>query len=330
MFEQYAESTGDVFETAAAAAAPGHEGSFAHAATSWFDAFSITWKASTIESVQSILRAHVLPVFGPRPLRSITRVDLLAFRARLIRENAGRRGATSMSPARANRIMAVVRQVLAEDALEYGSRSVGAEVFPLRERRSAIEPFTWAEVERIVAAAPGHLQEYVRVRCLTGMRSGEINGLRWDQVNGDRAVLSVTRARVRGREVLPKNEFSERELPLTQSLLAALARQARRTGSKGAYVFTSRRGQPISTSNFANRDWPAILAKAGVAMRRPYQTRHTAATLMLASGENPAWIARVLGHADCQMLWQTYARFIPNLTRADGSAFEGLVSRPRS
>jgi integrase len=48
---------------------------------------------------------------------------------------------------------------------------------------------------------------------------------------------------------------------------------------------------------------------------------------MLASGENPAWISRVLGHADCQMLWRTYSRFIPNLTRADGSAFAATLAR---
>jgi len=59
--------------------------------------------------------------------------------------------------------------------------------------------------------------------------------------------------------------------------------------------------------------------------RRPYQTRHTAATLFLASGENPEWVARVLGHASTEMLFKVYSRYIPNLTRQDGSAFETLV-----
>lgn len=325
MLEQYADGTCNVFETAPEVSTLREDRSFAQAASSWLDAFSVTWKASTIESVQSILRAHVLPAFGPRALRSITRADLLTFRARLIRENAGRRGAVSMTPARANRIMTVLRQILAEDALERGAPSAGAQVLPLRERRSAVQPFTWGEVERVVAAAPDHLREYVRVRCLTGMRSGEINGLRWDQVDRDRGVMSVTRARVRGKEVLPKNEYSERDIPLTPPLLAALDRQARRTGKIDGYVFTSRRGRPISTTNFANRDWPAMLAKSGVAPRRPYQTRHTAATLMLATGENPTWIAHVLGHADCEMLFKTYARFLPNLTRSDGSVFAAMA-----
>jgi len=60
--------------------------------------------------------------------------------------------------------------------------------------------------------------------------------------------------------------------------------------------------------------------------RRPYQTRHTAATLMLASGENPEWVARVLGHANTDMLFRVYSRFVPNLTRQDGRAFAGLIN----
>jgi integrase len=60
--------------------------------------------------------------------------------------------------------------------------------------------------------------------------------------------------------------------------------------------------------------------------RRPYQTRHTAATLWLAAGESPEWIARQLGHTTTEMLFRVYSRFVPNLTRKDGSAFERLLN----
>ena len=54
--------------------------------------------------------------------------------------------------------------------------------------------------------------------------------------------------------------------------------------------------------------------------------RHTAATLWLASGEAPEWIARQLGHASTEMLFRVYSRFVPNLTRRDGSAFDRLLA----
>ena len=59
--------------------------------------------------------------------------------------------------------------------------------------------------------------------------------------------------------------------------------------------------------------------------RNPYQTRHTAATLWLAAGESPEWIARQLGHANTSMLFRVYSRYIPNLIGRDGAAFESLL-----
>ncbi len=47
--------------------------------------------------------------------------------------------------------------------------------------------------------------------------------------------------------------------------------------------------------------------------------------MWLASGENPEWVARQLGHANVEMLFKVYSRFIPNLTRQDGSAFEKFL-----
>src|SRR5690606_10345156 len=92
------------------------------------------------------------------------------------------------------------------------------------------------------------------------------------------------------------------------------------------YVFCSRSGHPIDAHNFANRIWYPLLRYLDLEKRRPYQTRHTTATLMLASGENPEWIARLMGHANTQMLFTVYSRFVPNLTRRDGLAIAGLLS----
>ena len=56
----------------------------------------------------------------------------------------------------------------------------------------------------------------------------------------------------------------------------------------------------------------------GLEARRAYQTRHTAATLWLAAGENPEWIARQLGHSNTEMLFRVYSRYVPDVTRRDG------------
>jgi integrase len=88
----------------------------------------------------------------------------------------------------------------------------------------------------------------------------------------------------------------------------AHCRQYEATGKLGAYVFCNREGQPIDNKNFSDRVWCPLLRHLGLTKRRPYQMRHTAATLWLASGDAPEWIARQLGHANTQMLFTVYTR----------------------
>ncbi|MEY8250960.1 MAG: integrase, partial [Colwellia sp.] len=82
----------------------------------------------------------------------------------------------------------------------------------------------------------------------------------------------------------------------------------------------------VSNNNITKRVWYPMLAHLDLRKRRPYQTRHTAATLWLASGESPEWIARQMGHVNTEMLFRVYSRYVPNLTRRDGSAFERLLT----
>ncbi|HQQ71812.1 MAG TPA: site-specific integrase, partial [Alicycliphilus sp.] len=87
-----------------------------------------------------------------------------------------------------------------------------------------------------------------------------------------------------------------------------------------------RAGEPLDNKNFSDRVWYPLLRHLGLPARRPYQMRHTAATLWLASGEAPEWIARQLGHASTEMLFRVYSRYVPNLTRRDGSAIDRLLA----
>jgi integrase len=75
------------------------------------------------------------------------------------------------------------------------------------------------------------------------------------------------------------------------------------------------------------QSWALNIGQTSTLINSLYQTRHTAATLWLAAGENPEWIARQMGHNTTEMLFRVYSRFVPNLTRKDGSAFEALLSR---
>jgi integrase len=72
--------------------------------------------------------------------------------------------------------------------------------------------------------------------------------------------------------------------------------------------------------------WGSTLDALGLERRRVYQTRHTAAVLHLAAGENPLFVSRLLGHCSTKMLFARYAPFVANALADDGSRFERMMS----
>lgn len=292
-------------------------------ARTWQLQAGLDWRSSTQTHIASILEVHLLPVLARHPLDGFGRADVMALRYAL--STTPKTSDVTRSATTVNRIMHVLGQILSERELQLGVPNPLRGLKPLKARSEAVAPFTLPELRRLADHAPRHLAEYVWVRGLTGLRSGEANGLKWSAVDLEQGTLEVRESRAHGQQGLPKNECSKRLLTLTPSVLVALKRQHTRTGS-GEFVFVTRRGLPIDTRNFASRDWKRILRAAGLAHRPPEQLRHTAATLMLAAGEAPTYVARVLGHSDLRMLLTTYARWMPRAVgRRDGEALECAI-----
>lgn len=304
--------------------AQGNHSDLAEFARRWFAQVAIGWRASTRARVASILDRYVLPAFAGHPVHGFDRANLMAWRAQLA---AGAGGRPPCGTSRINAIVQVVRQCLAERQRQLGLPNPCSDLPRLPTRRPRIAPLSLPELRRLIDAAPAHLKEYLLIRGLVGLRSGEANGLRWDCVDLAAGTIEIARSRADGVDGLPKNESSERLLAMTPTVHDAMRRQWMRTGARGGHVFLTQHGRPLDTQNFARRDWRRLLRKAGLAHRAPEQLRHTAATLMLAAGEAPTFVAHVLGHADCRMLLTIYARFMPGaLGRQDGRALEAVLA----
>ena len=298
---------------------------FSEFAETWVSEKEPEWRPSYLETVTVTLNGHLLPAFGKRRVGSITRADLLAFRADISKRV--RPNGKTLSNARINKIMGFVRQILNEAADRYDFASPYRGIKTLRSRKPDIHPFSLEEVHQILERVRPDYRHYLAVRFYTGMRSGEINGLRWHNVDFASGLIQVRETLVQGRlQEGTKTYDSNRDIPMLPPVRQALEAQRGLVPKGIEWVFCSRNGYPIENRNFTKRVWKPLLANLGLAYRRPYQTRHTAATLMLAAGESPEWVARVLGHTTTQMLFTTYSRYVPNLTRQDGSAMARLLS----
>jgi integrase len=296
---------------------------FREFATQWVAEHQIEWRRSHLRTLKSTLDGHLLPAFGERCLGKISKADILGFRARLAELPGRTRG--TISNKRINGILAPVRQILNEAAERFDFPSPVSNLKPLKVRRSDVFPFTLDEVHRLLDAVRPDYRDYLLVRCFTGMRSGEIDGLKWKYVDFDRQLILVREAIVLGEDEYTKTDGSQRDIQMSTLVYEALRRQERATRPISEYVFCNREGRPIDNTNFTDRVWRPLLRHLGLPLRRPYQMRHTAATLWVAAGESPEWIARQLGHTSTQMLFKVYSRFVPNLTRRDGSAMERLL-----
>ena len=298
---------------------------FAEFSTQWRKEMEPQWRILHARSVDAIFEAHLLPTFGERTVASITKADVLAFRAELSKR-AGR-GGKSLAPSTVNKVFGLLRQCLIEACFRYDLTDPFRGVKRVKSRRTDVEPFSLEEVEMIRNAIRSDWREYVTVRFFTGMRTGEINGLKWKYVDFEHRLISIRETYSSGMALEgAKTETSIRDIPMLAQVEEALRQRWEDRHPDSEYVFCNREGQPVDAHNFCTRIWYPVLRLLGLTRRRPYQTRHTTATLMLASGENPEWIARLMGHANTQMLFTVYSRFVPNLTRQDGRAFTGLIN----
>ena len=157
-----------------------------------------------------------------------------------------------------------------------------------------------------------------RLGLLVGMRPGELAGLRWSDVDFDRAILTVGHAvqmsGSRGFHVdVLKTSASHRTIGLPAAAINELRRQLQRTTpsekvpSKLAprLVFPSRRGTVLEPSN-VRRELTRICAAAGVPRITPNELRHTCATLLNDDGVPLELIADMLGHTTTAMLQRHY------------------------
>ncbi|WP_350996479.1 DUF3596 domain-containing protein [Shewanella sp. TB7-MNA-CIBAN-0143] len=292
-------------------------------AKQWLAEKRVEWRASQIETVEGILRCHLEPNFKQVAIGAVTKCDILAFRLRLCEVDAvsGKR----LSASRINHIMTYLRLILNEAAerLEFGSPWRNIKALPMP--RADVQPFTLEEVTFILNSVRPDFRPYYAVRFFTGLRTGEADGLIWDNVDFGARLIHIHQSLVRGQVGPTKTSGSHRTIAMSQRVYDALRAQWDYSGEKSLFVFCARNGEPLNHRNVTRRVWYPLLSSLSLHKRNPYQSRHTAATLWLAAGESPEWIARQLGHANTSMLFRVYSRYVPNLVGRDGAAFEQLL-----
>jgi integrase len=161
--------------------------------------------------------------------------------------------------------------------------------------------FTPAEVERLIAHTDRAHRCAVRFLFMTGMRLGELGGLRWNDVDwaSSRIIVRRQRSAIDGEMTAPKTRAGTRWIDLPAGLITEL--KGHRLVTQGEYVF------PIDERNWRTRVWHPALRRAGLRSIRIHDARHTHASLLIGSGADIVAVSRRLGHANPSITLTTYS-----------------------
>lgn len=177
------------------------------------------------------------------------------------------------------------------------------------------DPFDAEEADAIISQitkkAPAQVANLATFWFWTGLRTSEVFGLRWANVDLRKGYVRIKEVLIQGDRVDHTKTSTERDVILNSRALNALQAQRSHTQAAGEEVFQDpNSGAAWSDErSFRRGHWTPALKICGIRYRRPYTMRHTYATHMLMCGANPAFAAKQLGHS-LEIFLKTYAKWI--------------------
>lgn len=280
------------------------------------DVVTPTRRERTLVGYRSIVDIHLIPAFGDRDLRALTRRDVQAWVAR-----------SKGSPLSIRHRVDCLRAAMGW-AVKWGLIETNpAQGLDLPSvSRPYVHPMSDAQAEAIIAATAGEWHgPIVALALYTGMRQGELLGLRWEDVDMKRETLVVRHSltRLPGRYGIryiltdPKSVKSRRSIPLVPEAVEILREHQRSqltgAGSWKGLVFN--RGDKPVDGTALTHEFQASLARAGLPSMRFHDLRHGTASLLLAKGVPMAVVSAILGHSGIGVTVDIYGHLTEDTKR---------------
>lgn len=279
-------------------------------------------KQATLDQYASLIRCHLLPTMGATKLQKLGPLHV----TRMIADLRAR----SLSDSTVNHAYRIIRQSLGDaTALGMVRENVAARVPAPRAGRREMQCWSHPQARAFLTATEGtYLSPLWYLALATGMRRGELLGLRWKDVDLDGSALTIRQSSTftsKGRELDgPKTPGSVRTLALQAPVITRLrahrlAQLQDRLAKVEVWVdrdlvFAGEMGEGVWEAT-VRRGLLAGVEVAGVPRIRVHDLRHTFATLALLDGNPVHLVARRLGHANPAQTLRTYAHCLPSSDR---------------
>jgi integrase len=298
---------------------------FAEAAEQWFES-KHRLRAWTRKNYRASLDRILLPRFGSMKVAAITVEDVAA----LIRDLDGQGLATAyienhLKPLTGTLGFAVRRRMIAANPCALLTRDDR----PQRRERKQDHVWNDDEIEALIEAAeliykqPASRHNYaplLRMACFTGLRLGELLGLRWEDVDLQDGALHVRQQYTRlGEYGPPKTKAAIRRVPLSEEMKTHLAALKLRSphSKEGDPVFAGRTGKPLGHRNATRRGFEAAAKHAGIEGVSFHSMRHAFASRMIHRGISSTVLAALMGHESSAITERRYIHLFDQLRTDD-------------
>lgn len=274
---------------------------------------------STQNDYKIAYNKHISPHLGHLKLDEIKASHIKLWQSKVLKV---------VSPRRVRTIRAILSTIL-KDALsdELIDKNPLTLVKTAKVSKTEITPFSLNEISLILDKSDGQERNFFALGFMSGMRSGEMIGLKWCDVNFFKSEIRITRTRKMGVDGKTKTESSNRTIDILDSLMPYLKSQYKLTGDKDSYVFLNKFSEPIyDIKRIRETSWKKTLKACGIDYRTIYQTRHSFATMMLENGEDILWLSNMLGHTDSSMTLSKYTHYIKRKEKKRGEFLNGTFS----
>ena len=292
----------------------------------WLQSVQHSIRPSTHRRYEQLVRIYAVPALGILRLSRLEPRHLQQLYADCLTRG--------IAPATVRQLHAVLRRALGQ-ATRWGTvaRNVVTLATPPRQGRYEMMVLTAEECHRLLDAARGdRFEALYTLAVTTGMRLGELLGLRWQDIDIEAGNIHVRHTLLRLKDGLklrePKTPQSRRRIALTPQAIDALrhhrARQAAERLQLGAVwddhdlVFANGIGRPLEQGNVLRRSFWPILERAALPRCRFHDLRHTCATLLLQQGVHVKIVSEMLGHSNIKITLDVYSHVLPDGVPRDG------------
>ena len=295
---------------------------FKEYASRWYDLLKDSGRVEerTLWGYKGQINGYLISYFGKMTFEDLNKSTFDKFISWAKKQKFRKR---TISNKTVNKIFVPLKMICRDASIEYRWGSTynpffGFKRLPEDDPYEKLFPFTLDEQNKIIQNLPDHWKPYFDTAFKIGLRQGEQLAIRPADIDWTKDMLRIKRAITRnenGKIMVgkTKNKYSRRTIKLIPVMRDALKKQKNIYDRfKGEYFFCSPTGNMIDTSNLRRDVWNPVLEKTGLKYREMKQTRHSFATNALSCGENPLWIARVMGHRDTDMVIRVYGKYIEN------------------